>query len=37
MLTVIIATHDMLVVNKFPSRTLKCENGEIVEMQNELS
>lgn len=31
---VIIATHDMLVVNKFPSRTLKCENGEIVEMQN---
>lgn len=31
---VIIATHDMLVVNKFPSRTLKCESGEIVEMQN---
>lgn len=28
---VIVATHDMLVVSKFPSRTLRCENGEITE------
>lgn len=26
---VIVATHDMLVVNKFPARTLRCENGAI--------
>ncbi len=26
---VIIATHDMLVVSKFPARTLRCENGEV--------
>jgi cell division transport system ATP-binding protein len=29
---VIIATHDMLVVNKFPARTLRCENGEVQEI-----
>jgi len=28
---VIIATHDMLVVGKFPARTLRCENGAVVE------
>ncbi|MBI3512205.1 MAG: ATP-binding cassette domain-containing protein [Bacteroidetes bacterium] len=28
---VIVATHDMLVVNNFPSRMLRCENGEVVE------
>lgn len=26
---VIIATHDMHVVNSFPSRILRCENGEV--------
>lgn len=29
---VIIATHDMLVVGKFPARTLRCENGEVQEV-----
>lgn len=29
---VVIATHDMLVVNKFPARTLRCENGEVTEI-----
>jgi cell division transport system ATP-binding protein len=29
---VIIATHDMIVVNKFPARTLRCENGEVQEI-----
>ncbi|MCK6638554.1 MAG: ATP-binding cassette domain-containing protein [Bacteroidia bacterium] len=29
---VIIATHDMLVVSKFPARTLRCENGEVQEI-----
>lgn len=28
---VIIATHDMHVVNSFPSRILRCENGEVVD------
>jgi cell division transport system ATP-binding protein len=28
---VLIATHDMLVVKSHPSRTLKCENGEVTE------
>jgi cell division transport system ATP-binding protein len=31
---VIVATHDMLVVNKFPSRMLRCENGEITEINS---
>lgn len=31
---VVIATHDMLVVSKFPARTLRCENGVINEMVN---
>ncbi len=26
---ILIATHDMHVVNSFPSRTLRCENGEV--------
>jgi cell division transport system ATP-binding protein len=29
---VVIATHDMLVVNKFPARTLRCENGEVTQL-----
>lgn len=28
---VIIATHDMHVVNSFPSRILRCENGAVVD------
>ncbi len=27
--SVIFATHDILLYNKFPSRTLRCENGEV--------
>jgi cell division transport system ATP-binding protein len=27
---VVVATHDMLVVNKFPARTMRCENGVVV-------
>lgn len=29
---VVVATHDMLVVSKFPARTLRCENGEVTEI-----
>jgi cell division transport system ATP-binding protein len=29
--SVIIATHNMVLVQKFPARTLRCENGEVVE------
>lgn len=29
---VLIASHDFLVISKFPARTLKCENGKITEM-----
>lgn len=28
---VVFATHDYLLMNKFPSRTIKCENGKIVD------
>jgi cell division transport system ATP-binding protein len=28
---VVVATHDMLVVSKFPARTMRCENGVVVE------
>ncbi|MBN8702534.1 MAG: ATP-binding cassette domain-containing protein [Bacteroidetes bacterium] len=28
---VLIATHDVLQYSKFPSRTLKCENGSIID------
>ena len=31
---VLIATHDILMFNKFPSRTLKIENGGIIESRN---
>lgn len=31
---VVVATHDMLVVNKFPARTLRCENGEVTEVRS---
>ncbi len=28
---VFIATHDIMMFNKFPSRTIKCENGKIID------
>lgn len=28
---VFIATHDIMMFNKFPSRTIKCENGQVVD------
>ena len=31
--SVLLATHDMLVYQKFKSRTLVCENGELKEKQ----
>ena len=30
--SVVVATHDMLVVGKFPSRALRCENGAVTEI-----
>jgi cell division transport system ATP-binding protein len=32
--SILFATHDMLLYNKFPARTLKCENGVVVEIKN---
>lgn len=31
---VIVATHDVLLFKKFPARTLKCENGVVVQQEN---
>lgn len=31
--SVLFATHDMLLYNKFPARTLKCENGIVIEIK----
>ncbi len=31
---VLIATHDMMMFDKFPSRTLKCENGKVIDSKN---
>lgn len=28
---VLIATHDIMMFNKFPSRTIKCESGKIID------
>ena len=28
---VLIATHDIMMFDKFPSRTIKCENGKLTE------
>lgn len=28
---VLIATHDLMMFHKFPSRTIKCENGKVVD------
>ena len=30
--SVLFATHDMLLYNKFPARTLKCENGKVFDV-----
>lgn len=30
---VLFATHDMLLYQKFPARTLKCENGQVTEIR----
>jgi cell division transport system ATP-binding protein len=32
--SVLFATHDMLLYNRFPARTLKCENGVVLEIRN---
>jgi len=32
---VIIATHNYTLVKKFPARTIKCENGKIIEVKDE--
>ncbi len=31
--SVLFATHDMLLYHKFPARTLKCENGVVMEVK----
>ncbi|MES2593531.1 MAG: ATP-binding cassette domain-containing protein [Bacteroidota bacterium] len=31
---VVIATHDIMMFNKFPSRTIKCEGGKISDSMN---
>jgi len=31
---VLIATHDIMMFNKFPSRTIRCENGKISDSKN---
>ncbi len=31
---VLIATHDMIMFNKFPSRTIKCEAGRVIDSKN---
>jgi cell division transport system ATP-binding protein len=33
--TVFMATHDKLIVEKFPARTLVCEDGKVKEPENE--
>jgi len=32
---VIIATHNYTIVKKFSARTIKCENGRIVEVRDD--
>jgi len=32
--TVIIATHDYALLEKYPSRTVKCEQGKVVALEN---
>lgn len=34
---IVFATHDYLLMNKFPSRTVKCENGKIFDSKNQVN
>ena len=34
---VLIATHDILMFEKFPSRTIKCENGKLKDVVSEIN
>ena len=31
---VLIATHDIMMFDKFPSRTIRCENGNVIDSKN---
>ena len=31
---VLIATHDIMMFDKFPSRTIRCENGKVIDSKN---
>ena len=31
-MTILMATHDYNMIAKFPSKVLKCENGEVFEV-----
>jgi ABC-type Mn2+/Zn2+ transport system ATPase subunit len=31
---ILMATHDFHLMEKFPSRTLKCENGVVIDTPN---
>lgn len=31
---VVIATHDVLLLQRFPSRTIRCEQGKIIDSKN---
>jgi cell division transport system ATP-binding protein len=33
--TILMATHDKLIIDQFPNRTLVCENGSVVERGND--
>jgi cell division transport system ATP-binding protein len=33
--SVIIATHNYTIVKKFPARTIKCENGRLIEVRDD--
>lgn len=35
--TVVMATHDFIVINRYPSRMLKTENGKVVDSANPIS
>lgn len=32
-ISIIMATHNTQIIKKFPSRTIKCEKGEVVEVE----
>jgi cell division transport system ATP-binding protein len=33
---VLMATHNYALMEKFPSRTLKCENGKVLSIENNI-